>query len=333
MALSCKERRALLARSLPARQQVQQAVRDYMARTGLTLADFAQRIGYARSSLNSFLRDRYQVVAGNDHAIIRAASSYIEAHPIEPETATDGTLHETGNVKLIRRLFGQCLRYGYAAVIEGPPGSQKTFVVQHLIAELNRREISKNGSGMRAYRVRCGRISVAELMKRIAMAMGVASDGGRERILRNVRHEFARRRAILVFDEAQQLSVDCLEFIRELLDEPPCFGMLLLGSDKLRRFFITHRADMEQWDSRLVANVELPGVTEKEALDIIARELPSTASSAATKMVRDCYTDALGSEGKRHYISARRLFRLVEGLKARAHHSVTAVTAAGAVSA
>ena len=40
-----------------------------------------------------------------------------------------------------------------------------------------------------------------------------------DRILRNLRFDLGQRKVLLVFDEAQHLSLACLETIRELLDD------------------------------------------------------------------------------------------------------------------
>jgi len=45
-----------------------------------------------------------------------------------------------------------------------------------------------------------------------------------------VRFDFNDRKVLLVFDEAQHLSIDCLETIRELLDQPPHCGLLFAGA-------------------------------------------------------------------------------------------------------
>src|ERR1019366_9611530 len=62
-------------------------------------------------------------------------------------------LYETENVRLLRRYFYEALDHGRAYYLYGAPGTQKTYVLQHLIAELNRSEIAKNGEGRRAYYV------------------------------------------------------------------------------------------------------------------------------------------------------------------------------------
>jgi hypothetical protein len=43
----------------------------------------------------------------------------------------------------------------------------------------------------------------------------------------------SQRKVLLVFDEAQHLSIACLETIRELLDQPPHCGLLFAGTHEL----------------------------------------------------------------------------------------------------
>jgi DNA transposition AAA+ family ATPase len=46
-----------------------------------------------------------------------------------------------------------------------------------------------------------------------------------------------QRRALLVFDEAQHLSIECLETLRKLLDQPPHCGLLFADTHELEEIF------------------------------------------------------------------------------------------------
>src|SRR5664279_2381403 len=84
--------------------------------------------------------------------LIRTAiRDFIAAHPIAAPAVGSGKLYETENARLLRRYFYEALDHGRAYYLYGAPGTQKTYVLQHLIAELNRSEIAKNGEGRRAY--------------------------------------------------------------------------------------------------------------------------------------------------------------------------------------
>ncbi len=319
MALSLEQRRKLLAASLPESDAVRKDATAYMARSGLTVPDLARRLGYGSSSLHLFIQRQYERVAGSDASIRGALVDYMHAHPlglgVQEEAA--GHLYQTKNVKLLRRYFYDALEHGRAAWVEGAPGSQKTFVMQHLIAELNRAEISKNGDRREAFYIYCrSDIGPGALVKRIAVATGTMALGSVDRILGNLRFDFSCRRALLVFDEAQHLDVRSFELVRELLDRPPHFGLLFVGSHQLKRFFLRNGEHLEQWLSRLRQGVSLPGISEEEALEIVAAETQGRLhGDVARRFVRRCRASALTSDGQKDYISARRLFLSLADLK------------------
>src|SRR5438309_2209971 len=138
MALSTVQRRKLLEMNLPASKVVREQLRDYLGRTGLTGTDFGRRINYSGQSVNKFLTDAYEQIAGTDASLRAAIIEFIAAHPVGVHEQANGPLHETENVRLIRRYFNEALNRGRACYFEGDPGTQKSFVLQHLVAELNR---------------------------------------------------------------------------------------------------------------------------------------------------------------------------------------------------
>lgn len=324
MALSSQQKRELLSRTLPERKEVQATLQDYLKRTGLPPQDFARRIGYSYVSMNFFLAGKYEKVAANDAPIRAAITDFIAAHPITPMSQTEGKLHETENVRLIRKYFYEALDERCAYYFRGAPGCQKSFVLEHLVAELNRAEISKNGHGRRAYYIYCRQgIRPVDLLKRVAEASGSITLGSADRILRNLRFDFGSRKVVLAFDEAQHLDIHCLETVRELLDRPPYCGLLFAGSHQLEQTF--QRLDMEQWASRLRQGTELPGISRDEAIAIVQAELSGTSETAAGRLADDCYSRDLRKGKEVRYISARTLFWSIAKIQKR--RSAKAVSA------
>lgn len=260
---------------------------------------------------------QYHKVSSNDSALRAALTDFFNTYPLAIEEPVAGRLYETQNVRLLRRYFNEALERGRAVYVEGAPGCQKTFVVQHLIAELNRREIAKNGTGRRAYYIYCrAGIGPLDLAKRVAEAAGSAGIGNIDRILRNLRFDFSGRRALLVFDEAQHLSVECFEVVRELLDRPPYFGLMFTGSHELKSFFVRNSHHLEQWQSRFYKGESLPGISEEEARAIVAGETEGRLKGEhAERLIKRCRATALSSQGNVEYISARRLFLTLADLK------------------
>jgi hypothetical protein len=299
-------------------------VRDYLARTGMAVPDFARRIGYGTSSLRLFLSGSYHNVAGTYVHMVKAANDFMDVHPAGQSCAQLGELYETANVRAIRSTFSTLLEKPVAHMIYAPPGSQKSFVLEHEVANLNRTEARNEGDGAKRAFYIYARIGIRprDLMRRVAIACGCRIAGEVDSMIRNLRFEFRNKRVVLAIDEAQHLSIECFETIRELLDQPPHFSLLFAGSHDLKVRFDQFSAILEQWNSRIVAKVRLPGIEPAEAEGIIRRELGSHLESLdaakAKKKIdglihRSTVRDAF--EANRTYINIRALTNALSGLK------------------
>ena len=308
------------------RDQVRARLVDYLDRTGLSRADFAQRIGYSFKSVRMFTSDHYHQVSGNAGPICSAITNFISAHPIAPMTQPFGELYETANTLIMRETFRALLRRPVAYMLYGPPGSQKSFVLENLCGELNRRELTNNEPAYGAFYVYAlAQMTPSQVTKAVAIACGTSSAGDRMRIARNLAHDFGSRRVLLVIDEAQHLSINAFETLRILLDRPPHFSLLFAGSHDLKQTFDRFSATLEQWNSRLVDKVRLPGVKEDEAEGIIMREigeqLKGKTAEERNKTIRLLIRSATVKdifEKNSPYINVRTLTNALEQMKLQA---------------
>ena len=225
----------------------------------------------------------------------------------------------------MRKTFQQLLQRPVAMMIYAPPGSQKSFVLEHLVAELNREESTKPQPTQAAfYFYAMAQMSVSQVMKAVAVACGASAAGDRLRIARNLAHDFQGRRVLLVIDEAQHLSIPCFEMLRFLLDRPPHFSLLFAGSHDLKQFFDRFSATLEQYNSRIVDKVRLPGVKEDEAEGIIIREigelLKASTPDGSRKRIRALIAGSTVKDGfeNRRYINVRTLTNALEQIKLQA---------------
>jgi Cdc6-like AAA superfamily ATPase len=322
----CQEHKLRLESSPDGRDEVRARLIDYLERAALTEGDFAMRIGYSRETLRKFISDRFHFVAGSSKNICRAIREGIAAHPIAPKTAVFGELYDTANVRTMRLTFQHLLRRPVAYMIYAPPGSQKSFVLEHLVGELNREESKKSTPTQAAFYVYAlAQMTPSQVMKAVAIACGTSSAGDRMRIARNLAHDFEDRRVLLVVDEAQHLSIHAFETLRMLLDCPPHFSLLFAGSHDLKQTFDKFSATLEQWNSRIVDKVRLPGVAEGEAEAIVRREigemLKTNSPDRARRTVRSLIASATvrdAFEKNRRYINIRTLTNALEQIKLQA---------------
>lgn len=307
---------------------------DYTSRTGLHLDDFARRINYSPVTLRKFVRGSYEQVGKSDALVRQAIRDYIEHHPIAPPTHVSGEVYNTENVRQIEDTFAKLLPRPVAYMLYAPPGSQKTFALEHAIARHNLEQQGRNGHGSRAYFVYARQnLRPRDLMRRVAAACGVPTSNDIDRMLGALRHEFQARRVLMVVDEAQHLEIECFEILRELLDRPPHMSLLFAGSHDLKQKFDRFSATLEQWNSRIVAKVRLPGLQEGEARGIVEREIGALLSQMPPEIARAKTNDLIARsttrdafEKGRTYINVRTLTSALAQIRA----AQTETTEAGA---
>jgi DNA transposition AAA+ family ATPase len=299
---------------------------EYIARSGLTKCMFARRINYSTSAMWNFTSGKYHRVAGRGKLIRQAAETFIENNPIAPQTEISGELFDTANVRVIRETFEQLLPKPVAYMIYAPPGSQKTFALQNEAARFNLQEMPKNGSGRRAVYVYARQnIRPRDMMRRVSVACGCDANSSIENMIESLRWEFRSRRVLLIVDEAQHLSIECFESLRELLDQPPRFSLLFAGSHDLKNTFDRFSATLEQWNSRIIAKVRLPGLEREEAEGIIRRELGELVSRMDGGMAQVLIANLIKEsttkdafEKNRSYINVRTLTNALDQVRLKA---------------
>lgn len=310
---------AELEATTPSTADVQDRVHLYLSTSQMTMKELARRINYGANSLSIFMAGKYisMHIALTDVRLRRSLVDFMDAHPIEVQAGPEGKLYETSNVAVMRHWFTRCLDNREMAVVYGPPGAQKTFVLTHLMAEHNLREIPKNGHGTRAYYVYCSQgTTPRELLRKMARAAALPSAGTILGLLDIIRHHLRTRKALFVLDEAQHLGIPALEIARELNDCEPRCGILLSGSHSLMQVFEERAVELEQWNSRLTQAVPLPGITVTEATAIIEAELGQLPGDKVKELIEMCrVVDGFSKKKNHSYLSARRLFRRVHDIK------------------
>jgi Cdc6-like AAA superfamily ATPase len=324
MTLSARLKETLAAMNLPGDPAVRQRLTRWMAQTGWNDQDVADKIAridgraYARSTVNHFRNGRYSELNadGSNRALIHALVSLMDANPTVNERILDGKTYPTESYKKLRRAFRNALDRGWSYCIDGAPGTQKTRLLLALAAEIEAQDAGKNGDGRRVLYVRCRpKMSRMDLLVEILVAGGMPprrSYIGQS--MRRLRHGFATRRVLLVLDEAQDLDDYALNTIRELLDEPPYFGLIFAGTHDLKARF--HMLENERLRSRQRNFIELQGLTRDEVKEIWESEVGRLSAEQFEKLVEYCTVLDHRRKGAT-YLSARQLFFAIENTKVR----------------
>lgn len=323
-ALDIPRRREQLARTAERRRATIAAAEAFKARTGMSDAELARRIGYGASTLKKFLRDKYEQVGGDDTQITTALLRFFDECPVAAGPETSGRMYEIGNVRTVRDLLGRALEREHIFMLYGGPGAGKTAAVRWLIAEHNRKHGGDDKAPAIHYVYCRAAIRPLSLMRRIAAACGAGTGSDVDTILGNVMWAMRGRRAVFVLDEAQHLDLVCMETVRELMDMGG-ISLVFAGSHELDAIFRKFAGRIEQLNRRVTERVTLPAVTRDEARNIVRSELadllPDLSDGEVAQQI-EAATVAVESRGKRQtYISIGRLMaalrELRDGLAAR----------------
>ena len=287
--------------------------RAFALRSGLTYAELADMAGINPSSLRVWLSGSYDKnhIADLNTLNVRAAiKQAMDRHELAFTAPIAGRHYHTAEYARVRGSMLAALEQGTAFLVDGPPGTQKTYTFRRVADEVNRA-----GSGRAVYIYSRVDHSPAAFLTECCTEAGIPNRGNIDQLLRKLRFFLGGNgRALLIVDEAQHLPMSTLEILRQLLDTPPFFGVVLGGSHDLS---LRLRAwQMEQWRSRLRRTHQLKGLSAAEAAAILRAELGELEAGDVAESIKDATVEAVRNKTPFKYISARNLFFAIEDARA-----------------
>lgn len=181
-----------------------------------------------------------------------------------------GSPHHSKAISYLR--YGLELGEGFI-VITGPIGTGKTTIARSLLASLD--------DSITAIQISTTRLNPEALVTMVAANFGLQVEGlGKADTLRRLESFLNNlhrqgRRALLVIDEAQNLSSETIEELRMLsnfqVDDKPLIQSFLLGQEELKP--IIELPEMEQFRQRIIASCHLKPFDEEETKSYILHRL------------------------------------------------------------
>jgi len=298
----------LQSMGLPSDAETIRRTRTFALRAGLTLAEMADLAALNPNSLRVFLSgcyDRHHAADSNTLVIRAALKQVMDRYEIENLPPTTGPHYDTAEYSAVRHSMWAALKQGTAFLVDGPPGTQKTYTFRRVAEEINQ---SKEGRAVYVY----SRVdhSPQGFLVEACTEAGIPCRGNIDQLLRKLRYFLAGKRTLLIVDEAQHLGLNGLEVLRQLLDTPPYFGVVLGGSHDLSMRLRDWR--MEQWRSRLRRTHLLKGLSAEEAGRILTAEVGQMRRDDMAASIQDATVEAVRNRKTFRYISARNLFFSIE---------------------
>jgi hypothetical protein len=303
-----KRKPYLKSLGLPSDAEMIRRTRAFVLHSGLTLGELADLAGLNPSSMRVFLSgnyDRHQGVEDNTLAVRAALKQVIDSYEIEHGAVVQGKHYDTAEYEAVRRSMWSALRQGTAYLVDGPPGTQKSYTFRRVAQEINR-----GSEGRAVYVYARVEHSPQSFLIEACTEAGIPNRGTIDQLLRKLRFFLAKQRMLLIVDEAQHLGLNGLEILRQLLDTPPFFGVVLGGSHDISVRLRDWR--MEQWRSRLRRTHLLKGLSAAEASSILQAELGPMYAADIADSIKDATVEAVRDRKAFQYVSARNLFFAIE---------------------
>ncbi len=159
-------------------------------------------------------------------------------------------------------------------MITGKPGTGKTTVIGALTERLSSSEVT-------IATLVCTQLKADDLLKMVAYEFGISVDVVEKgELLQRLTQQLRRwhrdgRRALLIVDEAQDLSVSAMEELRLLtniqVDSRPLLQIFLLGQPELRKLILSR--GMEQVHQRIIAACHIKPLREDDTEAYIRHRL------------------------------------------------------------
>jgi DNA transposition AAA+ family ATPase len=302
--------------TIPGEEEMRTRIRSFLLRSGLNHSEFCDQIGYSSSAFGQFLSGRYDshhATEVNTRNLRAACKEYMDLHEINDSFMLTGPHHATASFEEVRRAALNALRRGTAYLVDGPPGTEKTHSLRHIEQEIRERNL-----GRFVYVYARVNHTPGAFLQECCCAAGVPNRGTIDQLLRKLRFFLGKGRTVLAVDEAQHLDHAGLEVLRQLLDLPPHFGVILAGSHDLTQR-LSHWT-MEQWRSRLRKTIYLNGPSKAESRRILRAEIGDLSDADCDATIKSCTSRAVrmnvvrgkATEEPFEYISARDLFGAIE---------------------
>jgi len=219
----------------------------YLESRGISQNEAARSIGYSASVLSALRQDKYK---GNSEEAWGRIADWLERE--RARFSLLGTpIVETSVLKRIMSACDIALEEKDIAVVVGYAGNGKTFALEEYV---------KRHPGAVFYLAAAKYTSQHVLTLRLAETLGLSLKGNAADITARIIAYLASRDALVIVDQADDLSDSALEYLRQVVFDDGRTGLVLAGLPKLAGQIQNARNDHDQLLSRVGLYVRLPPV-------------------------------------------------------------------------
>ncbi|MEM9423255.1 MAG: AAA family ATPase [Spirochaetota bacterium] len=220
------------------KEQFEQHIRD----TAKSQAQVAKAIGISGAALSSWLSGKYQ---GDNEAVERKVRKYLQRESKRKESLSIPVV-KLSNYRRIRAALATAHEECEIAVITGAAGTGKTTAIRSY-AQQNAAILIRAHRGLTMHR----------LMASIAALLGVEKVGGLADTCEAIIEKLAPLDTAVIIDEAEYLSDNSLELLRQVIYDSGESPLILVGLPRLAGIIRNMKNDHQQLLSRVGIALQL----------------------------------------------------------------------------
>ena len=179
-------------------------VKEFIAKNGITQAMLARSIGVSAPQVSQYLSDSYK---GDIAGLESKLNDFMNNYAVRNDTdSVKITL--TKNMKMTHFTINETIVSRDLTVIHGEAGCGKTTAVKEFVKQNPTTVFIEAIPGM----------SISSVLSEISVAIGLQPSKSSEAMIKAISKEFKRREAVLIIDEAENLTTKTLEALRRIWD-------------------------------------------------------------------------------------------------------------------
>lgn len=235
--------------------------KEFIAKNGITQSALARSIGVSAAQISQYFAGNYK---GDVEGLESKLNDFMSTYKIK----TDDTMKivHTRDFSMIHFTINEAIIAGDLSVVVGIAGSGKTTAVKEFVKSNPTSVFVEAIPGM----------SITSVLSEISVSIGLNPSKSSEAMIRSIAKEFKRREAVLIIDEAENLTTKTLEAIRRIWDFSGV-PTVLVGTLALLNNLKGRNGELLQLYSRVSGMWKLRGLDELEMDELFGEMSPHIA--------------------------------------------------------
>jgi len=179
-------------------------IREFIKANGITQAMLARSIGVSSAQISTYLKGEYRGDVAGLEAKLR---DFMNNYRVRDEVGELKTV-VTKDMQMVHFTITEAIIGRDLSVVYGEAGCGKTTAVKEFVKSNPTSVFIEAIPGM----------SITSVLNEICSEIGITSSKNSESMIRAIAKEFSRREAVLIIDEAENLTTKTLEAIRRIWD-------------------------------------------------------------------------------------------------------------------